>query len=168
MYLCIYVSTSCKLVLIILLHLPLGVFFSLHLYFSSKKWIFTSRNLDFLDLLSSNLMSSFGDVILSWFLRPQSCSNNFHLIKIFQQGGTRPIFWDETEKLELWKFTTRPRPRKSGCWFFDRDETETRLSDFFMSETRPRRDLTQNSGRDWDETESLGVFFYETETRTIF
>ena len=39
-------------------------------------------------------------------------------------------------KLDLWKFTTRPRLRKSGCWFFERDETETRLSHFFMSETR--------------------------------
>ena len=29
------------------------------------------------------------------------------------QGGTRPIFWDETdtEKLESSKITTRPRPR---------------------------------------------------------
>ena len=48
----------------ILLHLPLGVFSSHHLYSSSQKWVFTSRNPDFLDLLSSNLMSSFGDVIL--------------------------------------------------------------------------------------------------------
>ena len=33
------------------------------------------------------------------------------------QGGMRPIFRDETEteKLDLRKFTTRPRPRKSGC-----------------------------------------------------
>ena len=33
------------------------------------------------------------------------------------QGGTRPIFWDETEteKLGLSKITTRPRPRNSGC-----------------------------------------------------
>ena len=45
---------------------------------------------------------------------------------------------------------------------------ETRLSDFFMSETRPRQDLTQNFVRDRDETESLGVFFYVTETRTNF
>ena len=60
----------------------------------------------------------------------------------------RPIFWDETEteNLDLLKFTTSPR--KSWCWFFEQDETETRLSDFFMSETRlnckfrarPRRD----------------------------
>ena len=57
-------DTFCKLLIIILLHLPLGVFSSHHLYSSSKKWIFTNRNLDFLDLLSSNLMSSFGDVIL--------------------------------------------------------------------------------------------------------
>ena len=67
---------------------------------------------------------------------------------IAEQGGTRPIFFDKTEKLDLWKFTTRPRPRKSGFWFFERDETETRLSDFYLSKTRPRRDLTQNSGRD--------------------
>ena len=32
-----------------------------------------------------------------------------------------------------------------------------------MSETRPRRDLTQISGQDRDETESLGVFFYENK-----
>ena len=35
-----------------------------------------------------------------------------------------------------------------------------------MSETRPRQELTQNSGRDRDKTESPGAFFYETETRT--
>ena len=52
------------------------------------------------------------------------------------QGGMRLIFRDETEKLDLWKFTTRPRPKKSGCWIFEWDETKTRLSDFFMSETR--------------------------------
>ena len=57
---------------------------------------------------------------------------------------------------------------KKWMLLFERDETETRLSEFFMSETRPRRDLTKNSGRDRDETESLGVFFYETETRTNF
>ena len=37
-----------------------------------------------------------------------------------------------------------------------------------QKETRPRRDLTKNFGQDQDETESLGVFFYETETRTYF
>ena len=34
----------------------------------------------------------------------------------YYQGGTRPIFWDETEKIDQKKFN--PRPRKSGCWFF--------------------------------------------------
>ena len=36
---------------------------------------------------------------------------------VSNQGGTRPIFWDETEteKLGLSKITTRPRPRNSGC-----------------------------------------------------
>ena len=45
---------------------------------------------------------------------------------------------------------------------------EMRLSDFYMSETRPRQDLTKKSGQERDETVSLGVFFYETETRTNF
>ena len=33
------------------------------------------------------------------------------------QGGTRPIFLDETEtgKLDLSKLTMRPRPRNGGC-----------------------------------------------------
>ena len=80
------------------------------------------------------------------------------------QGGTRPIFWDETEteKLDQWKFNTRPRPRKSGCWFFN----ETRPTRDCLIFIYPRQDLTQNSGRDRDETKSLGVFFYETETQT--
>ena len=34
-----------------------------------------------------------------------------------------------------------------------------------MSETRPRRDLTQNFGRDRDETESLGFFFFTRPRR---
>ena len=45
-----------------------------------------------------------------------------------------------------------------------RDETETRLSQNFSSETRPRRDQFQNFVRDRDETESLGTFSLETET----
>ena len=44
-------------------------------------------------------------------------------------------------------------------------ETETRLSEKFSSETRPRRDNLQNFVRDRDETESLGTFSLETETR---
>ena len=43
---------------------------------------------------------------------------NFTLSLIYwEQGGTRPILWDETEteKLGLSKITTRPRPRNSGC-----------------------------------------------------
>ena len=43
-----------------------------------------------------------------------------------------------------------------------RDCFESR--NFFMYKTRLRLHLTQNFRRDRNETESLGVFFYETET----
>ena len=68
------------------------------------------------------------------------------------QGGTRLIFWDETEteKLDLWKFTTKLRPKKVDADFWTRqdrdetvsffhgqDETETRLNLKFGA--RPRQ-----------------------------
>ena len=73
--------------------------------------------------------------------------------------------WDKTNflgrdrEIRLLKIHYETETEKKGCWFFERDETEMRLSDFFMSETRARQDITQNSVRDRDETESLGVFF---------
>ena len=76
------------------------------------------------------------------------------------QGGTRPTLRKKTYENSL-----RDRDReKVDAEFLN----ETRLSDFSMSETRLRRDLTQNSRQDQDETESLGVFFYKTEMRTNF
>ena len=47
------------------------------------------------------------------------------------------------------------------------NETKTILHSF-MSETRLRQDLTQNSVRDRDKIKSLGVFLYDTKTRTNF
>ena len=47
------------------------------------------------------------------------------------------------------------------------NETETILHSF-MSETRLRQDLTQNSVRDRDKIKSLGFFLYDTKARTNF
>ena len=51
----------------------------------------------------------------TWMAHKLLAISNFDGTKF--QGGTRPIFWDETEteKLGLSKITTRPRPRNSGC-----------------------------------------------------
>ena len=69
-----------------------------------------------------------------------------YILKSCLQGGTRSIFWDETqtEELDVWIFTPRPRLRNSTCWLFEWDKTKMRLSNSFML----RRDLTKNF--EWD------------------
>ena len=94
------------------------------------------------------------------------------------------MFGDKTKikKLDLCKFTTRPR--KSGWWFVERDETEMRLPNSFMSKTRlnlkfqlrPRWDRESWCLLLWDQDENqllmkkrpyiwLNPDLDETETR---
>ena len=76
------------------------------------------------------------------------------------QGGTGPFFGDRTNfrgqdrDIRLIKNQRETETEKEWTLNF----YETRLSHKFLSETRPRQDLTRNVGRHQDETKSLGVF----------